>query len=304
MNTIRGYIRPAGQPGARNHVFVLPSVVCSTLVARQIAEAAGATSVIHQHGCGHIGADVTQTQSLFVGLASSPNVARSMVVSLGCETVQGNAVASELVRRGLDTRFVGIQKAGGNDAARDAGIEEARGLVAAAQTMKRAAVDDTGLTLGLAVSRTDPRVGETITEVANRGGRVVVAADGIPLPSLPFEPALIAIGEEPTAPVSLVKNAGTGGSQLLAALASCRAQVLIEFAAASQPPLGFPLAPVLSVAAHGGLHAAIGSDFDLPADADANQVLMCAYDVFSGSSTKAERRNTGTFAIPRLMRTM
>lgn len=304
MSGLQGYLRPVGPAGARNHVLVLPSVVCSALVARQIAEAAGATSVTHQHGCGHIGADIVQTRSLFIGLAANPNVAQSLVVSLGCETVQGNAVAAELVRLGFDTRFVGIQQAGGNDAARDAGIREAGDLVGAARRLRRAEVDDADLTLGLAVSRTDPRVAALVTAAVRRGGRVVLAVDGVPLPALPHEPAVISIGEEATAPVSLIRNAGIGGSQLLAALASSRAQVLVEFAADDQPPLGFPLAPVLGVAAPGGLHVLLGDDFDLAADADADEVLAAAADVFCGASTRAERRNAGTFAIPRLMRTM
>lgn len=304
MSGIQGYVRPVGPAGARNHVLVLPSVVCSALVAGQIAEAAGATSVTHQHGCGHIGADITQTRSLFIGLAANPNVARSLVVSLGCETVQGNAVAAELVRLGFDTRFVGIQKAGGNDAARDAGIRQASDLVDAARRLRRAEVDSADLTLGLAVSRTDPRVAELITAVVRRRGRVVIAGADVPLPPLPCEPAVISIGDEPTAPVSVIRNAGIGGAQLLAALVASRAQVLVEFAADDQPPLGFPLAPVLAVAAPGGLHAVLGEDFDLAADADADAVLAAADTVFSGASTKAERRNAGTFAIPRLMRTM
>ncbi|WNG87537.1 UxaA family hydrolase [Mycobacterium sp. ITM-2016-00317] len=83
MTVLEGFVRPSGQAGARNHVFIVPSVVCSTVLSRQIADAVGAVTVSHQHGCGHIGPDIVQARELFVGLAVNPNVGRSVIASLG-----------------------------------------------------------------------------------------------------------------------------------------------------------------------------------------------------------------------------
>jgi hypothetical protein len=104
--------------------------------------------------------------------------------------------------------------------------------------------------------------------------------------------------------VSIIRNAGSGGAQLLAAVASCRAQVLVEFAAADQPPLGFPLAPVVSVAATDGLHRLIEGEFDAVGRSQAAEVWDQVARVYNGAESKAELRDSTIFAIPRLMRTM
>jgi hypothetical protein len=303
MTALEGYARPNGKAGARNHVFVMPSVVCSVLVAQEIAKAAGATSVSHQHGCGHIGADIVQTRQLFVGLAANPNVAHSLVVSLGCETVQGKVIADELDRLGYAPRFVSIQKSGGSAGAREAGVREARELRASADRIGRRTVDVGDLTLGVVVSRSDERIAELIAYALKQGARVVVAANR-PLPAGLGEHAVIDIGDEPTAPLSVIRNPGAGGAQLLAAAASCRSQILVEFAASEQPPLGFPLAPVMSVAAPDGLHRLIEDEFDAAGAARTVELWDRVGQIYSGAESKSEVRDPTIFAIPRLMRTM
>lgn len=300
---MQGFPRSSGQAGARNHVFVLPSVVCSALVARQIAEASGAVHVSHQHGCGHIGPDIAQTRQLFVGLATNPNVAHAVVVSLGCETVQGNAVAAELNRLGHEPRFISIQGSGGNDAAREAGILEAKSLTRDAESDARSGVGLDELVVGIVAAREDERASALAAHAARQGARVVIAADRSIPPVLPGEVPSIDIGEVPTAPVSLVRHAGSG-AQLLAAAASCRAQVLVSFPAPDQPPVGFALAPVLNVAASDGLHGVIGGEFDHDANAAVEAIWDRVLDVFTGMQTKAEVRGSAAFAIPRLIRTM
>lgn len=300
MTAIQGFKRRDGRVGARDHFFILPSVVCSALVARQIAEAVGGTSVSHQDGCGHIGADIVQTRNLFVGLATNPNVAQSMVVSLGCETVQGAQTAKEIEGRSHATRFVSIQGSGGNDGARESGIEIASAMRAQLPPAERVPVDIRDLVIGVAASARDPRILEVV-EVAGAAGAKVVLAGGAAADIEAADP--IAVGELATTGVSVVRDAGSG-AQLLAALASCGAQVLIDFPAPQQPPQGFPLAPVLSVSSGQGLHQAIESDFDVSPSADAAAILQRTVEVFSGAQTRAELRGSASFAIPRLLRTM
>ena len=198
MTHITAYPRTQGQPGARNHVFVLPSVVCSALVAAEIAEAAGATAVAHQHGCGHIGPDIVQTRALFAGLASSPNVAQSLVVSLGCETVQGRGVVKEIVRQGRDPHFVGIQDSGGSTAAREEGIRIAQELKTLAGALERAAADASALTLGIVADRKDDRVADLVAHAVAQGARVVLAGSrDADLSGLVEVPVPLAVGSEP-----------------------------------------------------------------------------------------------------------
>lgn len=303
MTGMHGFQRETGPAGARNHVFILPSVVCSALVAREIAEASGAVAVSHQHGCGHIGPDIGQTRRLFVGLATNPNVAHAVVVSLGCETVQGNVVADELNRLGHKTQLISIQGAGGNEAAREVGIHQARALTDAVADAQRTLVPAHDLVIGIAQSRLDDRVGDLVARALATGARVVLATDRSLPSEWPQEHDVIDIGDAPTAPLSLVRNPGSG-AQLLAAAASCHAQVLVDFPAQDQPPLGFSLSPVVSVAAGAGLHALIADEFDLTAEADATAIWDRVGEVFSGAQSKTEARGSASFSIPRLIRTM
>ncbi|OUS88536.1 UxaA family hydrolase [Rhodococcus sp. NCIMB 12038] len=306
MTQIKAYPRAQGQPGARNHVFVLPSVVCSALVAAEIAEAAGATAVAHQHGCGHIGQDIVQTRSLFAGLASSPNVAQSLVVSLGCETVQGRGVVDEIVRQGRDPHFVGIQDSGGNAAAREEGIRVAQKLKTVAEAVERESVDESGLTLGIVADRNDDRLADLVAHAVARGARVVLAASHDADLSGVAEPhAALTIGSEPgpSAVSVLANDPGTQSARVLA-VASCRPQVIVEFPAGNQPPTSIALVPIVGVAAAGGLHAAIPDEFDIAAGEAAADIWSTVLDVFSGVPAKSELRNSTTFAIPRLLRTM
>lgn len=284
-------------------MFVLPSVVCSTKLSREIADAVGAITVSHQHGCGHIGPDIVQTRELFVGLAMNPNVVDTLVASLGCETIQGKHVIAELERRGYPTHLIGIQDCGGYEGALTAGIAEGHALVQRAKTVERADFGLDAMTLGITVSRPDPRIEELINVAKCVGMQVVIATDGADTGNWAADASSVVVGEIGPAPVSVVQKAGAG-AQLLAAVAACGVQVIIDFPAANQPPQGFALVPVLAVAADTGLHAVISHDFDLTAGADETAILARAAEVFSGDKAKSELRGFASFAIPRLLRTM
>ncbi|MDF2929643.1 MAG: uxaA 1, partial [Anaerospora sp.] len=57
-----GYRRPDGTAGIRNHVLVMPTVVCANQVARAISQnVKGTTWFEHQHGCSQLAPDAAQT---------------------------------------------------------------------------------------------------------------------------------------------------------------------------------------------------------------------------------------------------
>ena len=57
--TFSGYRRPDGRVGVRNHVLVVPTVICASVVAERIAGAIGPTGAALPHlaGCGQLGPD-------------------------------------------------------------------------------------------------------------------------------------------------------------------------------------------------------------------------------------------------------
>jgi altronate dehydratase large subunit len=182
VETFDGYVRDGRRTGVRNHVLVLPSVICSSIVAESIASAVPeAICASHDHGCGQIGGDKRQTRQTLVHTAENPNVAGVVVVGLGCETLDSQDIADDL---SVPVRHTAIQTAGGTQAAIDEGTKAARELVEQAGGGDRSPVDLGELTLGVATSDVStstvqtvhPLVGDLCRRVLDAGGRVVVGA--------------------------------------------------------------------------------------------------------------------------------
>lgn len=179
-----GYRRADGRLGIRNRILVLPSVICSHLVAEEIADRVDrAIAAPHDHGCAQLGEDNDQTAATFEGIGANPNIAGTVVVGLGCEEVQSDAVAAAFEERGLPVREVSIQEAGGTDPCIEAGIEAATELAEHADEVTDVGASLGNLTVGVVVDDIDdstvehanPLVAELIARITGAGGRVVVA---------------------------------------------------------------------------------------------------------------------------------
>ncbi|WP_251341309.1 UxaA family hydrolase [Haloplanus halophilus] len=177
-------VRDDGAVGVRNRVLVLPSVICSHVVAERIADRVpGAVATPHDHGCAQLGADIDQTKRTFCSLATNPNVAGTLVVGLGCEGVQSDDVAAELDDRGVPVREVAIQDVGGTDECIDTGATLARELVEGGSSTPSAGVSPADLTVGVVVGApresntevAEPVVGEFVDELVDAGGRAILA---------------------------------------------------------------------------------------------------------------------------------
>ena len=169
--------------GVRDKILVLPSVICSRIVADRIAEAVpGAVSAPHDHGCAQIGEDKAQTLRAFLGVGSNPNVAGTVVVGLGCESIQSDDVAADLADLGVPVRQTAIQDAGGTQATVEAGIEAVEQLRAPARTGESRAAEWSDLTVGVVSGdcspstreTADPLVGAVVDELARADARVLV----------------------------------------------------------------------------------------------------------------------------------
>ena len=85
-----GFRRPDGRVGVRNHVLIVPTVVCSAVVCERIAAAVpGAVALPHLAGCGQLGPDMQLTHDTLAAYCQHPNVGAVLVVALGCEQVVG-----------------------------------------------------------------------------------------------------------------------------------------------------------------------------------------------------------------------
>ena len=301
MTALRGYRRGDGSVGARNHVLVLPSVVCADQTAALISEA-GAIAVVHQHGCGQVGDDVTFTERAFVGFAGNPNVGGCLVVSLGCETIQGRRVAELISGRGQRVEFTGIQLMGGTVKTVDDGRARVNRLAELLAVEDRAAASFEALIVGIETSRATLDRASAIADAAlAAGARAVIAVSETY--SGRREVERIRYGERASSRLAAVEHAGEGAEQHVG-LAGAGAQVIVSIREGWQAPVGCAIAPVVAVAGDQAMYEALEDDFDLGPFASAEEILQRSVAAFNGERTASERRGARDFILRRIARTM
>ncbi|MCA1725893.1 MAG: UxaA family hydrolase [Thermomicrobia bacterium] len=175
-----GYRRAySGRAGVRNCVLIIPSVVCSNTVVQRIAQQVPeCVFVTHQHGCSQVGDDVEQTRATLIGYATNPNVAGVLVVSLGCETIEGDRVAQMIAETGQDVEFLGIQESGGIKATVALGIERCHDLLERASRITREAVPLSELILAVQCGGSDAFSGITANPALGITSDMLIAAGG------------------------------------------------------------------------------------------------------------------------------
>ncbi|RKD89185.1 UxaA family hydrolase [Halopiger aswanensis] len=181
--SIEAFRRVTSEVGVRNRILVVPSVICSHIVADRIAQATdNAVSTPHDHGCAQIGADHEQTERTLLNLAQNPNIAGATVVGLGCEHLQSGPFAERIADAGVPVRETAIQNAGGSDACIEEGKKATTELAADAAEADRTDATLSDLTVGVVSSDlapttreiADPLVGEAVDTLLEAGARVLV----------------------------------------------------------------------------------------------------------------------------------
>ncbi|GAM04125.1 D-altronate dehydratase [Novosphingobium sp. MBES04] len=190
----RGYLRDDGRAATRNEIWILPSVGCVALTAEQIAReaslrhgdliAAGRIDGIHAfghpHGCSQLGDDLGGTRAVLAGLACNPNAAGVLLLGLGCESNQLDALAQEVPEAARSKlRILSSQSAGDEIAAAGALIDE---LVAEASKALREELPLSALCVGLKCGGSDgfsgltanPLLGRFCDTLTGAGGRAIL----------------------------------------------------------------------------------------------------------------------------------
>ncbi|MBO7748446.1 UxaA family hydrolase [Paenibacillus sp. MWE-103] len=182
-STIMGYERPNGEIGIRNHLLIIPTVICSNQVCSRImAMVPGAVAIPHQHGCSQIGADKTRTFDMLAGTGKNPNVGAVIVISLGCEVVDPIALAEEIRTTGKPVEVFDIQSVGGSVKAIAHGTELAKRMMADLAKQEKAPVPLNKLKVGVKCGGSDatsglasnPALGAAADALIAEGGSVVI----------------------------------------------------------------------------------------------------------------------------------
>lgn len=179
-----GYRRPDGRVGVRNHVLIVPTVICASVVAERIAGAIGPTGAALPHlaGCGQLGPDRRLTHATLAAYCAHPNVGAVVVVALGCEQVIAQHLADAARAAGKPAAIIAIQNEGGTVRTTTRGIEIAGAFASAVESETRTRCEGSSLILCVKCGGSDytsglsanPALGRVADRLVDAGGTAVL----------------------------------------------------------------------------------------------------------------------------------
>lgn len=185
----QGFQRRDGRVGTRNEIWVLPTVGCVARTAQRIAAAAnrhlsGTVQAVHAfthpHGCSQLGDDLDGTRDLLAALACHPNAGGVLIVGLGCESNQIDALLAR-IPAAYRHRIRSLRAQSAADEVAE-GVALAIELMADAGRVQREAFGLDQLVLGLKCGGSDafsgltanPLVGVMADRVVGAGGTAIL----------------------------------------------------------------------------------------------------------------------------------
>jgi len=164
--TWQGYVRPDGQVGIRNEVWVIPTVGCVNGIIKQIVEKTreeladqldgidGIFHFPHNYGCSQLSEDHENTKKILRDMVHHPNAGAILVVGLGCENNQPRIFEEFCGDYNKDrVKFMICQEVQGDEVAY--GVEVLKELVKKAQQDQRQTVPAATLRVGLKCGGSD-----------------------------------------------------------------------------------------------------------------------------------------------------
>lgn len=183
MDHMMGYRRPNGDVGIRNHLLIIPTVICANQVCSRINQMVADTVAIpHQHGCSQIGADKERTFEVLAGTGKNPNVGGVIIISLGCEVIDPSELADAIRPTGKLVEVFDIQSVGGSVKAIQHGAELAKKMRAQLDAMQPEPIPFSELIIGVKCGGSDatsglasnPALGAAADTLIQQGGGVVI----------------------------------------------------------------------------------------------------------------------------------
>ena len=185
MDTFSGYRRPDGRVGVRNYVAVLPVSVSASPVASAVADDAGAwaRATPHQMGTSQPEAGRERTRTVLAGIGRNPNVGAALVVALGTEDLDSEALADDIAASGKPVETLSVREAGGTRAARERGVDRLDALYDEIRDQPREDADASELVFAVECGGSDatsgiaanPAVGAAADALVEAGGAVCLS---------------------------------------------------------------------------------------------------------------------------------
>jgi altronate dehydratase large subunit len=179
-----GYRRANGKVGVRNHVLVIPSVVCSQGAAEAITRnVKGSVYLPNVFGCAQVGDDREQTKRSLAGFGTNPNIYAVLVVGNGCENLGAKELAEAIQPSGKRVEYIEIQEVGGTKKTIAKGRKIIKEMLADAAKVQRQPIPVSELVLGTECGGSDytsglgsnPAVGAASDLLIEAGGTVILS---------------------------------------------------------------------------------------------------------------------------------
>ena len=179
MAAIKGYRRPNGKSGIRNHLLLMPTVVCANQVVTKIQQQIpGSIAIPHQHGCSQVGEDKDRTHKVLVGMGRNPNVGAVLLVSLGCEVMDAKQIQKEIAETGKPVVWIDIQEEGGSVNTIHKGIEIADQLINEIKNTPLVDIPLSELIVGVKCGGSDATSGLCSNPVLGRASDLIIQEGG------------------------------------------------------------------------------------------------------------------------------
>ena len=187
--TFMGYRRANGRVGTRNEIWILCTVGCVARTAQKIAAEAdrrfkgrvdGVYALTHPFGCSQLGGDLAATRTMIGTLAAHPNAGGALILGLGCESNQLDALLAAAPDIAPD-RLRAFTAQSTEDEV-EAGLAAVEALVAVAERDARVPCPVSDLVVGLKCGGSDgfsgltanPLVGRIADAVSGAGGTAIL----------------------------------------------------------------------------------------------------------------------------------
>lgn len=178
--TINAYVRPNGDIGIRNDVWIVNTVGCVNKLAEKLAAKTGALAFPHPYGCSQLGGDHKTTQQILKGLINHPNAGGVLVLGLGCEN-NNIGVFKEFLGP-VDENRVRFMNAQDYDDDFEQGVKLIKELQEYAAQFKREKVPVSRLRVGLKCGGSDglsgitanPLIGQFSDKLIKEGGSTIL----------------------------------------------------------------------------------------------------------------------------------
>ncbi len=199
--TFQGFRRPDGRIGTRNFILIVPTSMCASHEASQIATIAeftiftreqfpnvdGIVAIPHNRGCGcSDGSNIQVMLRTLANYAEHPNVGGVIFIGLGCEktnlTVMERFMSKHERLLKKPTARIGIQDVGGTQAAVQRGLDVVRSMLPIVNQATRSEASVSELIMGVKCGGSDgfsglsanPSLGYAADLLISHGGTVLI----------------------------------------------------------------------------------------------------------------------------------